>query len=123
MTTNIHPDPPAYEDPEDENNWVLPSLPDASSVPDNTSSWWVLYRWHGEANPHQWPVSVSVTREILPPWRRGLGIMVRKKPRAFALGVWFRGKAPRILSDSPLEKDLAQTVARAHNLESGVERN
>ena|SRR5215467_5616892 len=123
MTTNIHPDPPAYEDPESENNWVLPSLPDASAVPDNTSSWWVLYTWHGEANPHQRWLSVAVTREILPPWRRGLGIMLRKKPRAFALGVWLRGQAPRILSDSPLERDLAQTVARANNLESGVERN
>ena len=117
----IHPDP-AYDDPE-ENRWVLPSLPDASSVPDNTSSWWVFYRWRGQPNPRQRPVSVAVTREITPPWRRGLGIMLRKKSNAFAVGVWLRGKEPRILSDSPLEKDWHDVAARAIDLERGVERN
>lgn len=121
MEIPLHPDD-SYEDPE-ENNWVLPSLPDPSSVPDNTKSWWILYSWSGEPNPWQRRVSVAVTREILPPWRRGLGIMLRKKSRAFALGVWIRGKAPRILNDSPLERDLHETVARASDLESGVERN
>jgi len=119
----IYPDSfDSYEDPET-NNWVLPSLPDASSVPDNTKSWWVFYFWHGAANPHQRHVSVAVTREITPPWRRGLGIMVTKKPRAFAVGVWLRGKAPRILSDSPVEKDWHDVAARATDLESGIERN
>jgi hypothetical protein len=115
----IHPD---SRDPE-ENEWVLPSLPDASSVPDNTKSWWALYFWSGQPNPHQRWLSIALTREITPPWRRGLGIMLRKKHRASALGVWIRGKAPRILSDSPLERDLHETVARASDLESGVERN
>jgi hypothetical protein len=114
----IHPD----YDPE-ENEWVLPSLPDASSVPDNTESWWIFYHWSGQPNPRQRRLSVALTREITPPWRRGLGIMLRKKHHAFALGVWIRGKAPRILSTSPLERDWHETVARASDLESGVERN
>ena len=111
----IHPD--SYEDPE-ENNWILPSLPDASSVPDNTSSFWIFYFWRGLPNPRQHRLSVALTREITPPWRRGLGIMLRKKQHAVALGVWIRGKAPRILSDSPLERDWRDTVARARDLEN-----
>lgn len=118
----IHPDSfDSYDDPES-NDWVLPQLPDASLVPDNTSSWWILYFWHGPANPWQHRLSIAVTREILPPWRRGLGIMLRKKPQAFAVGVWLRGKEPRILSDSPLEMSVQDVVSRASDLESGVER-
>jgi hypothetical protein len=117
----IHPDP-AYDDPE-ENKWVLPSLPDASSVPDNTSSWWILYSWRGEPRRSRWPVGLAITREITPPWRRGAGIMLRKKSRAYAVGVWLRGKPPRILSDSPLEKDWQQVAARSYRLENGLERN
>jgi|SRR5215831_1665684 len=116
-----HPDD--FEDPEDENRWVLPSLPDPTSVPDNTKSWWIFYSWAGEPNPWQRRVSVAITREILPPWRRGLGIMWRRSTRAYALGIWTPGQAPRILSDSPLEKDWQQTAARAIDLESGVEHN
>jgi hypothetical protein len=115
----IHPD---ARDPE-ENDWVLPSLPDASSVPDNTKSWWVFYTWSGQPNPWQRRLSIALTREITPPWRHGAGIMCRKKHHAYAFGVWTRGKAPRILNDAPQERDWHDTVARASDLESGVERN
>jgi hypothetical protein len=117
----LHPD--AYADPETENNWVLPQLPHPLSVPDNTSSFSVFYFWRGKPNPRQKRVSVALTREILPPWRRGAGIMWRWSHQAYALGVWTPGQAPRILSDSPEEKDWQQVVARANSLESGSERN
>jgi hypothetical protein len=118
----IHPD--AYDDPEEDNDWVTPSLPDPSTVPDNTHSWWVFYHWWGTPNPAQKKVSLALTREITAPWRRGAGIMVRhKKNRADAIGVWTRGKAPNILSDAPAEKDWQDVVARADHLERGLEHN
>jgi hypothetical protein len=116
----IHPDD--YDDPE-ENLWVLPSLPDPALVPDNTKSWWIFYFWRGVPNRWQWPVSISITREITAPWRRGLGIMTRMRGRAWAVGVWTPGQAPRILSQAPVEKNVTDVVARADNLESGVEHN
>lgn len=114
----IHPD--ALSDPEDENDWVLPSPPSVASVPDNTKSLWVFYFWSGNPNPWQRRLSIALTREITDPWRRGAGIMLRIR-RAFAVGIWLRGQEPRILSDSPVEKDWQQVVARADDLESGVE--
>lgn len=119
----LHPDSLGDpEDPETENLWVLPSPPDPSSVPDNTKSWWIFYFWRGEPNPWQRVVSVAITREITPPWRRGLGIMA-KRHRACALGIWLPGQAPRILVDSPEEKNWQRIAARAKDLESGSERN
>jgi len=116
----IHPDD--YDDPE-ENLWVLPNLPDPASVPDNTKSLWIFYFWRGEPRQGHWPVTVALTREITAPWRRGLGIMFHRKHRASAVGVWIRGKEPRILSDAPSEKDWRDVVARASDLERGLERN
>jgi hypothetical protein len=116
----IHPD--AYDDPEAENQWVLPSSPDPALVPDNTKSLWIFYAWHGQPRPRHWPVSIALTREITAPWRRGLGIMFRRKDRANAVGVWIRGKQPRILSDAPPEKDWHGVVTRANDLEQGLER-
>jgi hypothetical protein len=117
----IHPD--AYDDPEEDNDWVTPSLPDPKAVPDNTDSWWIFYRWRGAPNPAQRRVALAVTREITPPWRRGLGIVTRGKNGASAVGVWTRGKAPHILRDNPVEKDWQETVTRANHLERGLERN
>jgi hypothetical protein len=119
--TEIHPD--AYDDPEEDLDWELPLEPDPALVPEDTGSWWVFYNWRGRPNQWQWPLSVAVTREITHPWRRGLGIMLRRKQRAFAWGVWTRGKAPRILSDAPAEKDWQAVAMRAENLENGSERN
>lgn len=116
----IHPDD--YDDPE-ENLWVLPSLPDPTSVPDNTKSLWIFYYWRGIPNPWQRRVSIALTREITVPWRHGLGIMIRVRGLAYAIGVWTRGQAPRILSDTPAEKNVADVVTRANNLERGLERN
>jgi hypothetical protein len=104
-----------YEDP-DENEWVLPDLPSPSSVPDNTSCFGPFYFWRGEANPAQAQISVAITREITPPWRRGLGIVRRKGSSAKALGLWFRGRPPRILNESPVEKDWQEVVKRASEL-------
>ena len=117
----IHPDA-SYDDPE-ENLWVLPSLPPPTSVPDNTKSWWIFYVWSGQPNPWQRRMSVAITREIMPPWRRGMGIMSRRSHRAVAFGVWFRGREPRILTTAPAEKSWHDTVSRAKNLESGIEHN
>jgi hypothetical protein len=118
----IYPDD--YDDPEErENQWVLPSLPDPALVPDNTKSCWIFYAWRGEPRQGQWPVTVAVTREITAPWRRGLGIMLRRKDRASAVGVWMRGKPPRILSDAPAEQDWHDVVTRANDLERGLEHN
>jgi hypothetical protein len=110
----------SYEDPE-ENNWVLPSLPDPHSVPDNTSCFGPLYFWRGVPNPRQTRVSVAVTREITPPWRRGLGLSYRTSrargaTKAWAFGIWIRGKVPRILSESPLVRDWQQVVSDADKL-------
>jgi hypothetical protein len=109
-----------YEDP-DENEWVLPETPSPASVPDNTSCWGPLYFWRGIANPSQTKVSVAVTREITSPWRRGLGITVRRSRSsggsARAIGFWFPGRPPRILSDTPLEKDWQEVVRRANELD------
>jgi hypothetical protein len=108
-----------FEDP-DENEWVLPETPSLTSVPDNTSSWGPLYFWRGIANPAQSRVSVAVTREITPPWRRGLGITVRRSHSsggaARAVGLWFRGRPPRILSDAPVEQDWQDVVRRSNEL-------
>ena len=108
-----------FEDP-DENEWVLPDLPSPTSVPDNTSSWGPLYFWRGVANPAQSRVSIALTREITPPWRRGLGISVRRSHSsgggARAVGLWFRGRPPRILSDSPVEQDWHEVVKRSDKL-------
>lgn len=107
------PDP--YEDPE-ANDWVLPQLPDLASVPDNTSCIGPLYFWRGDANPAQARISVAVTREITPPWRRGLGVTVRgahaKGSKAYAVGMWWRGKAPRILTQAPTELEWKGVVRR-----------
>jgi len=112
----IHPD--AYVDPEENDEWILPKLPDPRSVPDNTSSFLIFYSWQGQPNPRQRRISIALTREILPPWRRGVGIMCRWSQRAYAVGIWTPGKAPRILSGQPVEKDWRSTVARANELES-----
>jgi hypothetical protein len=105
-----------YEDP-DENEWVLPPLPSPTSVPDNTSCFGPLYFWRGVANPAQARISTAVTREITSPWRRGLGITVRSKAgAAHAIGLWFRGKPPRILSEAPVEKDWQDVVRRDSEL-------
>ena len=110
-----------YEDP-DENEWVLPPLPSLDSVPDNTSCFGPFFRWHGFANPSQAKVSIALTREITPPWRRGLGITLRssrsKGSHARAVGVWWRGRPPRILQDEPAEKDLKKVVKRADRLDA-----
>ena len=116
----IHPDD--LDDPE-ENEWVLPSLPDPTSVPDNTKSWSIFYVWSGQPNPWQHRVTVALTREITVPWRRGLGIMIRVRGTAYAVGVWTRGRAPRILTDAPSEKNLGDVVTRSENLERGLEHN
>lgn len=117
----IHPD--AYDDPEEDNEWVTPSLPDPTAGPDNTGCWWIFYRWRGAPNPAQWRVSLAVTREITPPWRRGLGIMGRRKDHAYAFGVWTPGGEPRILRQTPAEKNWQEVVTRADHLERAVERN
>lgn len=116
----IHPD--ALEDPEDENEWVLPSLPDPTSVPDNTKSWHALYFWRGQPRLEQMPVALAITREILPPWRRGVGIMVRHRQRAFAVGLWFPGEEPQILSGAPDEKDWKSVVTKSELLEEHDQR-
>lgn len=113
------PDLDLYDDPE-ENEWVLPELPSLDSVPDNTSCWGPLYFWRGVANPAQKIVTIALTREITPPWRRGLGVTVRrsrsKGAKARAVGVWLRGREPRILSEPPLEQDWQVVVKRATDL-------
>lgn len=109
----LHPDD--FEDPE-ENNWKLPSLPDVTRLPDNTKCWGPLFLWRGMPNPRQFPVSVALTREITPPWRRGLGVVFKWPGVAF--GFWRAGPAPRILRGAPAEKDWRKVVARANRLES-----
>jgi hypothetical protein len=109
---DLHPDD--FEDPE-ENEWRLPTLQDINRLPDNTRCWGPFYFWQGTPNPRQLPVSVALTREITPPWRRGLGISL--KWPGLALGIWFAGPAPRILHDAPAEKDWRRVVARANRLE------
>jgi hypothetical protein len=105
-----------YDDPE-ENEWVLPDLPSPDSVPDNTSCFGPLYFWRGDANPAQRKVAVAVTREITPPWRRGLGVTIRSSEGlARAFGLWWRGKPPRILSEAPEEKNLQAVVKRSCEL-------
>lgn len=102
-----------------EDDWVLPSGLSPVSVPDNTSSWGPLYFWSGVANPRQAKVSLAVTREITPPWRRGFGITVRQRRSrgtARAVGLWVRGAEPRILTDTPLEQDWHDVVQRANEL-------
>jgi len=115
----LHPD--AYDDDLEE-DWVTPSLPDPTALPDNTGTWWIFYRWRGVPNPAQHRVALAVTREITPPWRRGFGIVLRRKHRAHAFGIWTHGKEPRILSASPVEKDWQEVVTRANHLERGLER-
>lgn len=114
----------SFSDP-DENQWVLPQIPSPTSVPDNTTCWGPLYFWRGFANPHQARIAIAVTREITPPWRRGLGVTLRrsrsKNYAARAVGVWFKGQAPRILSESPLEQDWHEVVRRANELDEGVD--
>jgi hypothetical protein len=111
---DLHPDD--YEDPE-ENEWRLPSLADASRLPDNTKCWGPLFLWRGTPNPRQLLVSIAITREITPPWRRGLGITLKRVGVAF--GVWLAGPQPRILSQPPAEEDWRKVVARANELERG----
>jgi hypothetical protein len=104
-----------YEDPE-ENEWVLPEVPSPDSVPDNTTCHGPLYFWRGEANPRQTLFSVAITREITAPWRRGLGLTLRKGATAKAVGLWFRGRPPRILGEAPVEKDWKKVVKRSGEL-------
>lgn len=109
---DLHPDD--FEDPE-ENEWRPPPLRDVKGLPDNTRCWGPLFFWRGEPNPRQLPVSVAITREITPPWRRGLGITL-KRP-GVALGVWLAGPAPQILNKAPAEKNWRWVVKRANRLE------
>lgn len=116
MTLDYHEDPEA-------NTWVLPSLPDPASVPDNTSCFGPFYFWRGVANPAQARVSVAVTREITPPWRRGLGVTVRRSHakglKAYAVGMWWPGKAPRILTEAPVElawRDVVRPTAKTEKI-------
>jgi hypothetical protein len=107
-----------YEDP-DENEWVLPPLPDLDSVPDNTSCFGPFYFWRGMSNPAQKWISIAITREITPPWRRGLGLTVRQgrlSSDAKAIGIWKKGNPPRILSNSPVEKNWRKVVKRSRVL-------
>jgi hypothetical protein len=116
----IHPD--AYDDPE-ENEWVLPEIPSLDSVPDNTSTWGPWYLWRGPANPAQAPLSLAVTREITPPWRRGLGLVLRHRhQQAWAFGLWFRGPEPQILSKAPGEKNWRAVVKRSNKLGKASEK-
>lgn len=116
--------PDEYDDPE-ENDWVLPSAPDPVSVPENTSNFGPLYFWRGVANPAQAWVSVAVTREVTPPWRRGVGLVVRrshaKGSRAYAAGIWWPGQAPRILSQAPVERKWEDVVWRSGELQEKSE--
>jgi hypothetical protein len=112
----LHPDD--YDDPE-EDDWVLPLQPDPALLPDNTSSWGPLYFWRGCPNPKQLLVSIAVTREISPPWRRGLGIVVRnwKATKGVAIGLWVAGPPPSILKTEPREENLQRVLERANALD------
>jgi hypothetical protein len=109
----------SYEDPEG-NDWILPDIPNPASVPDNTSCFGPLYFWRGVANPAQARISVAVTREITPPWRRGLGITVRgshaKGSKSYAVGLWWPGKPPQILTGAPTEQNWGDVVRRSSEL-------
>jgi hypothetical protein len=111
----LHPDV-CYEDPE-ENDWQIPILPNPSQLPDNTSSWGPFYLWQGRARGRQWPVSVAVTHEISPPWRRGLGVVWRlRRGRCRALGLWLPGQAPLSLLGAPREENWQDVVAKHNQL-------
>jgi hypothetical protein len=110
---DLHPDD--FEDPE-ENEWTLPQLPDVNRLPDNTACWGPFFLWRGVPNRRQLPVSIAITREITPPWRRGLGIALKWPGVAF--GLWLAGPEPRILSRAPAEENWRDVVARAKRLES-----
>lgn len=105
---------------DDDNDWHTPAVPTEEGLPDNTDEWGPFYFWKGEVPARQWFLSFAITREILPPWRRGGGLVVRwnksGRPFGYAVGIWKKGKPPRILTMEPREEDLKYVVRRARRL-------
>jgi hypothetical protein len=111
----------------DDSDWDLPAVPTDEGLPDNTASWGPFYRWQGEIRPSQSVLSIALTREITPPWRRGVGLVIRwDRPfqhYGYAVGIWKRGKAPRILFMEPEEKNLQIVIERARRLDTLTSHN
>jgi hypothetical protein len=108
---------PRYDDPEADEDWILPSRPLEENLEDNTSCWGPLYAWRGPINPRQHPLAIALTREITPPWRRGMGITWRTSAsHGRAVGLWFKGRPPAILSQPPAEQDATKVIQRANRL-------
>jgi hypothetical protein len=89
-------------------------------LPDNTKSFGPFYRWKGPVWPQQFPVSIAVTREIEPPWRRGYGLTLKwgrreGRPYAYAVGIWKRGAPP---PQEPRREDFQYVLDRARQLDT-----
>lgn len=119
MPQHFHKDDD-YLDPESD-EWNPPSVPVKDELPVNAHNWGAFYRWQGPVPRQQSVISVAITREIHPPWHRGLGLVIRwdrpSQPFGYAIGIWKKGKPPRILSQEPTEKNLQLVVERANRLD------
>jgi len=105
-----------FGDPED-TDWIPPPVPAEVDLPDNTRVWGPFFLWAGPSNQRAM-IAFTLTREIHPPWRRGPGIGIRgRKGCGYAVGIWWKSKPPRILSQQPGERDLLTVIERANRLD------
>jgi hypothetical protein len=84
-----------YEDPEENTSEFDPTRisMDYSDLPDNLSSHWRYYKWRGDAPHSHWPIALAWTREIEPPWRVGMGLLIRRRRRQDTVRGLFFGTA------------------------------
>lgn len=67
-----------------------------------------FYVWTGEAPDKAWPISIAWTREIEPPWRNGIGLLIRRNEQDLAFGFVYKRQDPR-------ERKLGFTARRRIN--------
>ena len=116
--THYHVDHEVLWD-EDEPDWVFTES--FNNLEDNTHSWGPLYFWRGPAASKRWPLFVALTREVSPPWRRGMGLGLRYSVKhAMAVGMWKRGSDPHQV---PSEQSVTRTVRRSRRLDAKNRRN
>lgn len=107
----------------DDPDWVPIETPDFDCL-DNTKELGPFYL--SFSRPFKWdpPLWPGITREVAPPWRRGIGIQLRFfglphvsqegiffESKAVTLGIWWRGKAPSNLKNPPPEVSSVDKVA------------
>lgn len=107
-------------------DWIPPSVPDFDCL-DNTREWGPFFISWGRPllwDPPLWP---AITREVAPPWRRGLGIQVRfpglpqlshqgifLPSKAVTIGVWWKGAPPQDFDKIPGKISSVEKVAHWH---------